>query len=77
MFNIFRQEIITNPYVRESLFLYKGFPYTASYTLINMPIFIEGVVDFTIGTDGLIYGAGGESNSTIFFYDPVSKFFSN
>lgn len=50
-------------------------PESASFTLINTPSTIEGAGDLTVGSDGLLYVAGNENNTTIFTYDPVSKSF--
>lgn len=50
-------------------------PASATFAIINIPSTIQGVVALAAGTDGLIYLAGGENNSTIFTYDPVSKSF--
>ena len=47
-------------------------PASASFAMINLPSSIEGAVALTVGTDGLVYVAGGEM-STTFTYDPVSK----
>ena len=49
-------------------------PVSKSFAMINLPSAIDGAVALTVGTDGLVYVAGGEM-STTFTYDPVSKSF--